>query len=104
MGALAATTGSVMLLSPLRRLCYGAAPIRCSRSLGNGPLACKRAGLMLHDRFLMTESKKPLTILLATPRGFSAGVDRPILIADLPINPYPRPSSLRPQIVPNPSS
>jgi hypothetical protein len=28
MGALAATTGSVMLLSPLRRLCYGAAPIR----------------------------------------------------------------------------
>ena len=25
---------------------------------------------MLHDRFLMTESKKPLTILLASPRGF----------------------------------
>src|SRR5436190_8743804 len=41
-------------------------------SLGNGPLARKRAGSMLHDRFLMTESKKPLTILLASPRGFCA--------------------------------
>ena len=54
-GVLAATTGSVMLLSPLRRLCYGAAPIRFGRSLGNGPLACKRAGRGIRaERFPMT--------------------------------------------------
>ena len=43
---------------------------------------------MLHDRFLMTESKKPLTILLASPRGFRAGVDRAIHIVERAIERY----------------
>ena len=43
---------------------------------------------MLHDRFLMTESKKPLTILLANPRGFGAGVDRAIPIVERAIERY----------------
>src|SRR6266404_3483701 len=101
MGALAATTGSVMLLSPLRRLCYGTAPIRCWRSLGNGPLARKRAGFVLHDRFPMTESKKPLTILLASPRGFCAGVERAIQIVERAIERYGRPVYVRHEIVHN---
>jgi hypothetical protein len=41
---------------------------------------------MLHDRFLMTESKKPLTIPLASPRGFCAGVDRAIQIVERAID------------------
>jgi hypothetical protein len=35
-------------------------------------------GYTLHGRFLMIESKKPLTIPLAGPCGFCAGVDRAI--------------------------
>jgi hypothetical protein len=46
---------------------------------------------MLHDRFLMTESKKPLTILLASPRGFRAGVDRAIFVEELDEVPGDRP-------------
>ena len=36
----------------------------------------------MHSRFLMTDAKKPLTILLASPRGFCAGVDRAIQIVE----------------------
>jgi hypothetical protein len=38
---------------------------------------------MLHDCFLMTESKKPLTILLASPRSFCTDVDRAIFVDEL---------------------
>jgi len=56
---------------------------------------------MLHDRFLMTESKKPLTILLASPRGFCAGVDRAIQIVERAIKRYGRPVYVRHEIVHN---
>jgi len=56
---------------------------------------------MLHDRFLMTESKKPLTILLASPRGFCAGVDRAIQIVERAIERYGRPVYVRHEIVHN---
>src|SRR4029077_5458933 len=56
---------------------------------------------MLHDRFLMTESKKPLTILLASPRGFCAGVDRAIQIVERAIERYGRPVYVRHSIVHN---
>jgi 4-hydroxy-3-methylbut-2-enyl diphosphate reductase len=56
---------------------------------------------MLHGRFLMTESKKPLTILLASPRGFCAGVDRALQIVARAIESYGRPVHLRHEIVHN---
>ena len=56
---------------------------------------------MPHDRFLMTESKKPLTILLASPRGFCAGVDRAIQIVERAIERYGRPVYVRHEIVHN---
>jgi 4-hydroxy-3-methylbut-2-enyl diphosphate reductase len=56
---------------------------------------------MLHDRFLMTESKKPLTILLASPRGFCAGVERAIQIVERAIERYGRPVYVRHEIVHN---
>jgi len=56
---------------------------------------------MLHDRFLMTESKKPLTILLASPRGFCAGVERAIQIVECAIERYGRPVYVRHEIVHN---
>jgi hypothetical protein len=46
--------------------------------------ASERVGIRA-ERFLMIESHKtPLTILLASPRGFCAGVDRAIQIASAP--------------------
>jgi 4-hydroxy-3-methylbut-2-enyl diphosphate reductase len=59
------------------------------------------AGCMLHDRFLMTQSKKPLTILLASPRSFCAGVDRAIQIVERAIERYGRPVYVRHEIVHN---
>src|SRR5215813_3880442 len=91
-----------MLLSPLRRLCYGAAPIRLRWSLGNGLLACKRAGPRTPaEPCRMTESKEPLTILLASPRGFCAGVERAIQIVERAIERYGRPVYVRHEIVHN---
>ena len=49
----------------------------------------------------MTESKKPLTILLASPRGFCAGVDRAIQIVERAIERYGRPVYVRHEIVHN---
>ena len=49
----------------------------------------------------MTESKKPLTILLASPRGFCAGVDRAIQIVECAIARYGRPVFVRHEIVHN---
>jgi 4-hydroxy-3-methylbut-2-enyl diphosphate reductase len=50
----------------------------------------------------MTESaKKPLTILLASPRGFCAGVDRAIQIVERAIELYGRPVYVRHEIVHN---
>jgi 4-hydroxy-3-methylbut-2-enyl diphosphate reductase len=50
----------------------------------------------------MTEScKKPLTILLASPRGFCAGVDRAIQIVERAIELHGRPVYVRHEIVHN---
>ena len=49
----------------------------------------------------MTEPKKPLTILLASPRGFCAGVDRAIQIVERAIERYGRPVYVRHEIVHN---
>src|SRR5512147_1803610 len=56
---------------------------------------------MPHRRFLMTQPKKPLTILLASPRGFCAGVDRAIQIVERAIERYGRPVYVRHEIVHN---
>jgi len=72
------------------------------RTLGNGPRACKRTGGIRAERFLMIESHKtPLTILLASPRGFCAGVDRAIQIVERAIERYGRPVYVRHEIVHN---
>src|SRR5512139_1878642 len=63
--------------------------------------ASERAGTRA-ERFFMTEShKKPLTILLASPRGFCAGVDRAIQIVERAIERYGRPVYVRHEIVHN---
>jgi 4-hydroxy-3-methylbut-2-enyl diphosphate reductase len=49
----------------------------------------------------MPASKKPLTILLASPRGFCAGVDRAIQIVERAIERYGRPVYVRHEIVHN---
>ena len=49
----------------------------------------------------MTDPKKPLTILLASPRGFCAGVDRAIQIVERAIERYDRPVYVRHEIVHN---
>ncbi len=49
----------------------------------------------------MTESRQPLTILLASPRGFCAGVDRAIQIVERAIERYGRPVYVRHEIVHN---
>jgi 4-hydroxy-3-methylbut-2-enyl diphosphate reductase len=49
----------------------------------------------------MTVIKKPLTILLASPRGFCAGVDRAIQIVERAIERYGRPVYVRHEIVHN---
>src|SRR5512142_1463399 len=51
--------------------------------------------------FLMTHAKKPLTILLASPRGFCAGVERAIQIVERAIERYGRPVYVRHEIVHN---
>jgi 4-hydroxy-3-methylbut-2-en-1-yl diphosphate reductase len=53
------------------------------------------------NRSLMTVIKKPLTILLASPRGFCAGVDRAIQIVERAIERYGRPVYVRHEIVHN---
>jgi len=54
-----------------------------------------------HSRFLMTYAKKPLTILLASPRGFCAGVERAIQIVERALSRYGRPVYVRHEIVHN---
>jgi 4-hydroxy-3-methylbut-2-enyl diphosphate reductase len=49
----------------------------------------------------MTNAKKPLTILLASPRGFCAGVDRAIQIVEHALSRYGRPVYVRHEIVHN---
>ena len=48
-----------------------------------------------------TSEKQPLTILLAAPRGFCAGVDRAIQIVDLALEKYGAPVYVRHEIVHN---
>jgi 4-hydroxy-3-methylbut-2-en-1-yl diphosphate reductase len=49
----------------------------------------------------MTHPKKPLTILLASPRGFCAGVERAIQIVERAVELYGRPVYVRHEIVHN---
>ena len=49
----------------------------------------------------MAETKKPLTILLASPRGFCAGVERAIEIVERAIERYGPPVYVRHEIVHN---
>ena len=49
----------------------------------------------------MIHAKKPLTILLASPRGFCAGVDRAIQIVERALSRYGRPVYVRHEIVHN---
>ena len=49
----------------------------------------------------MVTQKKPLTILLASPRGFCAGVDRAIQIVERALQRYGRPVYVRHEIVHN---
>jgi 4-hydroxy-3-methylbut-2-enyl diphosphate reductase len=49
----------------------------------------------------MTDQKTPLTILLASPRGFCAGVDRAIQIVEHALQRYGRPVYVRHEIVHN---
>ena len=49
----------------------------------------------------MSEMRKPLKILLASPRGFCAGVDRAIQIVERAIERYGRPVYVRHEIVHN---
>jgi 4-hydroxy-3-methylbut-2-enyl diphosphate reductase len=49
----------------------------------------------------MTKAKKPLTVLLASPRSFCAGVDRAIQIVERAIEQYGRPVYVRHEIVHN---
>src|SRR2546429_7718833 len=46
-------------------------------------------------------AKPPLTLLLAAPRGFCAGVDRAIRIVELAIEKYGKPIYVRHEIVHN---
>jgi 4-hydroxy-3-methylbut-2-enyl diphosphate reductase len=49
----------------------------------------------------MTSTKPPLTLLIAAPRGFCAGVDRAIRIVELAIEKYGAPVYVRHEIVHN---
>jgi 4-hydroxy-3-methylbut-2-enyl diphosphate reductase len=49
----------------------------------------------------MTQTKRPLTVLLASPRGFCAGVERAIQIVERAIERYGRPVYVRHEIVHN---
>ena len=49
----------------------------------------------------MPDAKRPLTIKLAAPRGFCAGVDRAIQIVELALEKYGRPVYVRHEIVHN---
>ena len=62
--------------------------------------ASERVGLSLNV-FLMIAPKTPLTILLASPRGFCAGVDRAIQIVERALERYGRPVYVRHEIVHN---
>ena len=57
--------------------------------------------MLLHCFLMTAEPKKPLTILLASPRGFCAGVDRAIQIVERAIERYGRPVYVRHEIVHN---
>ena len=49
----------------------------------------------------MTQTKPPLTLLIAAPRGFCAGVDRAIRIVELALERYGAPVYVRHEIVHN---
>jgi 4-hydroxy-3-methylbut-2-enyl diphosphate reductase len=49
----------------------------------------------------MSQSKRPLTLLIAAPRGFCAGVDRAIRIVELALEKYGPPVYVRHEIVHN---
>src|SRR3954462_5478618 len=56
---------------------------------------------MLATRMIDTDMKPALTLLLAAPRGFCAGVDRAIRIVELALERYGKPIFVRHEIVHN---
>src|SRR6266850_4082347 len=62
--------------------------------------ASERAGSQA-ERCRMTRSNKPLTILLASPRGFCAGVERAVQIVERALERYGAPVYVRHEIVHN---
>src|SRR5215831_12277783 len=64
-------------------------------------VVCPASERACSHRILMMHAKKPLTILLASPRGFCAGVDRAIQIVERAIERYGRPVYVRHEIVHN---
>jgi 4-hydroxy-3-methylbut-2-enyl diphosphate reductase len=57
--------------------------------------------ILLMSKPIMSKPLQPLTILLASPRGFCAGVDRAIQIVERAIERYGRPVYVRHEIVHN---
>jgi 4-hydroxy-3-methylbut-2-enyl diphosphate reductase len=91
-----------MLLSPLRWLCYGATAKSVVANLLRADSRQWSRGLQASGQNVsMSTSKKPLKILLASPRGFCAGVERAILIVERAIERYGRPVYVRHEIVHN---
>jgi 4-hydroxy-3-methylbut-2-enyl diphosphate reductase len=61
----------------------------------------RRGGRFIVEAYAMSTSKKPLTLLIAAPRGFCAGVDRAITIVELALERYGAPVYVRHEIVHN---
>jgi 4-hydroxy-3-methylbut-2-en-1-yl diphosphate reductase len=66
--------------------------------IGSGFRRCKQSRRAVVE---MTETKPPLKLLIAAPRGFCAGVDRAIRIVELAIEKYGIPVYVRHEIVHN---
>jgi 4-hydroxy-3-methylbut-2-en-1-yl diphosphate reductase len=66
---------------------------------GDGMNKMQHSSLSDHEQ--KTEIRPPLTILLAAPRGFCAGVDRAVQIVELALKKYGAPVYVRHEIVHN---
>src|SRR5688572_1427435 len=79
--------------------CWVAASYMSARIIGSGYRASKPR--VRNPLSLMNPTKPPLTLLIAAPRGFCAGVDRAIRIVELALERYGAPVYVRHEIVHN---
>src|SRR5688500_324840 len=79
--------------------CWVAASYMSARIIGSGYRASKPR--VRNPLSLMNPTRPPLTLLIAAPRGFCAGVDRAIRIVELAIEKYGPPVYVRHEIVHN---